>query len=289
MADPIPHTTLASPPGQATPPGAWDCHIHINDPAYPYVPGASLTPPPALLSDYQRLQQTLGLQHVVIVQPSSYGVDNTCTLDSTVALAPHARAIVCISPDTPLDALDAMHAQGARGVRLNFTRPPTTPLEDIVPLARKMADLGWHLQVHGRIDQLLPLFPVFRLLPCPLVFDHLGRIPVAPPHPGFDEIKRLIDAGNAWIKLSCAYYTSPQPAQRPSRPAYPVASALMKAYLDLAPDRMVWGSNWPHPASSHGELALPDDAHLLDLLAAACGSARTYQQVLCDNPQRLYA
>lgn len=289
MVTPIPHTTLARAAGQPTPAGAWDCHIHINDPAYPYVPGASLTPPPALLGDYQRLQRALGLQNVVIVQPSSYGFDNRCTLEHTSALAPHARAIVCVSPNTPIDTLRAMHEQGARGVRLNFTRPPTTPVQDLVPLASKVAELGWHLQVHGRIEQLMPLFPLLRQLPCPWVFDHLGRFSEAPPHPGFDEMKQLIDKGNVWVKLSGAYYTPPSPAVEPSRPYYPVALALMKAYLDLAPDRMVWGTNWPHPASTNGELPLPDDAYLLDVLAEACGSTRIYRQVLCDNPTLLYA
>ncbi len=284
----VPHSAGRSRPRTPIPTLACDSHIHINDPAFAYLPDAALHPPPALVADYRRLQHRLGTQRVVVVQPSSYGSDNRCTLNAVAQFGEHARAVVVIDPDISQAELERLNAAGACGIRLNFTRHPTTDLATVEPLAKRMADLGWHMQIHGNAQTLMDLSDVLARLPCPLVFDHMARIPGAAgsQHPAFAMMLRLLDTGRCWVKLSGAYYMDADAAA--GLPAYTEAGRLARAYVQAAPERLVWGSNWPHPSSTAGERPLPDDALLLDLLCDWAGNTATREQILLHNPARLY-
>lgn len=266
--------------------GACDCHIHINDPRFPYLPEAELQPPPATVADYRAVQAALGLQRVVVVQPSSYGTDNRCTLDAVATLgADRARAIVVVRADEDAHVLFEMHAQGARGVRLNLVRGATLDIDGLPTLAHRLADLGWHLQLHMHADILVGLESVLMRLPLPIVFDHLARIGPGQgvSHPVWATVRRLLDKGNTWIKLSGPYLDSQSGA-----PASMDQLDTVRALVALAPERMVWGSDWPHPSLSAARRPIPDARQLFALLDDWVPEPALRERILVDNPQTLY-
>ncbi|OZI37908.1 hypothetical protein CAL29_05945 [Bordetella genomosp. 10] len=276
-------------PPFAMPAGACDCHIHINDPRFPYLPDAELKPPPATVEDYRRIQARLGLERVVVVQPSSYGVDNRCTLDAVRRFGPaRARAVVVVPPDASPALLRELHDQGARGVRFNLARGAALGSASIEALAPRLADVGWHVQLHAQADTIAALAPMLRRLPVPVVLDHLARLPHAggvdsAAHAALAAVRGLLDQGNTWIKLSGAYLDS-----RSGPPAYEDRAPVARALLAAAPERLVWGTDWPHPAASAGERPMPDAGRLLGLLADWTSDAALRRRLLVDNPQSLY-
>ena len=266
------------------PRGACDCHMHIYDHRFPAAPDARLTPPEALVADYRQLQANLGLQRTVVVTPSTYGTDNACLLDALAQFGGNARGIAVLDVSVSDAELQRLHANGVRGIRFNQTISSVTPLETLEPLARRIAALGWHVQVLLRPDDLVRLEPQLHRLPVPVVIDHLGRLPrPACSHPAYSAINRLLDGGNTWVKLSGAYLGGPRVDGR-----YPDADQLARAYLKAAPERLVWGSNWPHPTATSGQHEMPDDAALLEMLAQWTGNERLFKRVLVDNPAILY-
>jgi predicted TIM-barrel fold metal-dependent hydrolase len=270
-------------PKVAVPPNAWDCHAHIFGPVeqYPFVPERSYTPPPASIQAYQRMLSALGLERAVIVQPSVYGTDNRCTYDAVAASGGRWRGIAVVDPSANTHELRRLHDAGFRGVRINLLFKGGLAMEILEQVARLIAPLGWHLQllIDGR--DLAELAPRLRRLPVRFVIDHMGHMPaqLGLAHPGFTALLALIREGNCWVKLSGAYRISTQPY--PYEDAAPIAKALVEA----APERMVWGSDWPHP-SFQG--AMPVDATLLDLLASWVPDSRTRQRILTTNPAELY-
>ncbi|XYD12070.1 amidohydrolase family protein (plasmid) [Methylobacterium sp. NMS12] len=270
-ADAAPFSAGTEAPAIPVPPRACDCHIHILStrfPASPHWKGQ-----PVLDSDvaaYRRLQARLGTSRAVVVTPSTYGTDN--------------RAVVVVDLDIGVAELRAMAAQGAVGIRVNFGTPqswgPTTA-ERLEAMARKVAPLGWHVQIYATGDQIVGLEPVLRRLPTRLVIDHLARLPPdrGVSHPAHAVVRRLLDGGGTWMKLSGAYLNT---ASGP--PAYADATTVAKSFAAAAPERMLWGSDWPH----RGETHVPDDARLLDLLADWVPDERTRARVLADNPAALY-
>jgi predicted TIM-barrel fold metal-dependent hydrolase len=184
--------------------------------------------------------------------------------------------------------LQRLHAQGVRGVRLNLSLGVTGTADLLAPLARRIAPLGWHLQLLMAPDLLASLAGVLRQLPVPLVFDHFGRIAPAQAgrHAGHALLRELLDGGGAWIKLSGGYIVSALQSVED-----PALDALAASYLRCAPERVLWGSDWPHASASAGMQPLPDDARQVDRLAdwtARAGGAATLRRVLVDNPQALY-
>ena len=268
-------------PGFQPPAGACDCHHHIYDRRYPAHPSATLLPADASLADYQRLQRRLGLQRQVIVQPSTYGTDNRLLLDSLRQAGPFARGVAVLDLDTPDAELQRLHQAGVRGVRFNLSFLVGVKAEIMAPLARRLAPLGWHLQVNGSADLLLQHQEVLSRLVCPMVVDHMGQLPqpAGIHHPAYALYRRWLDSGRVWFKLSGPYITS-------HRSDYADLDELATALLAQAPERLVWGSDWPHPTLKAEDKA--DDARLLDLLARWAPTPALRQRVLVDNPARLY-
>lgn len=282
----VPHSAGTGAPGVAVPALACDGHLHVYDPRFAYAPGAALRPPPATVADYRQLQRRLGTRRAVVVQPSSYGTDNACTLDAVAQLGASARAVVVTALDVPDAELARLHARGARGLRINALRGGAAlDCDALDRLAPRLTALGWHLQLHVAADSLPALAPWLQRLPVPLVFDHIGRVPqpAGVAHPGLAVLQRLLDGGRAWVKLSAPYLDS-----RDGSPDHADVGAVVRALVRTAPERLVWGSDWPHPAATAGERALPDDAHLLDHLSAWVGDAALWQRILVDNPAQLY-
>jgi predicted TIM-barrel fold metal-dependent hydrolase len=275
---------VTSRPHWRPPANGTDCHMHIFGPydRYPLSPGRGYTPPEASIAMYEALLATLGLRRTVIVQPSVYGTDNEVTLDAVAVLGPdRARAVVVVDDAVTADRLKAMHDRGTRGVRFNAVSGNGTPLEQLERLVDRIAPLGWHLQLYTHAAEMLALEPVIARLPIPVVIDHMGGVKTTEGgenSPAFAAMIRLLKGG-AWAKL-CGYRSS---AGAPYADVAPMARAMIAA----APDRCVWGTDWPHP-SMWPPLEMPDDGHLLDLLGEWAPEPAQRQAILVDNPARLY-
>ena len=270
-------------PSIAVPANATDCHHHIYDARFPPAPAATLRPPDASVEDYRQLQRRLGLTRHVVVQPSTYGIDNRLLVESLKAFGPTARGIAMLDATVMPDELKRLHEVGIRGVRFGTQLPGGASMDDMVPVARKIADLGWHIQLVSGGDKIVELASVLNDLPVPVVFDHMGHLPepAGPDHPGFRVIAELIAKNGAWVKLTGAYILS-----KVGPPTYADRSRLARAYVKLAPERLVWGSDWPHPTSPAD--AKPDDAVLLDLLADWAPDPKLQARILVSNPAELY-
>lgn len=269
----------------ALPEGSVDCHHHIYDNRFPYAPDTTMRLPDATVADYRLLQARLGLRRSVVVQPSSYGVDNRCLVDALRQFGADARGIAVIDLQTPDATLQELHEAGVRGIRYNLSRPAGAGVETLAQLARRVAPLGWHVQFHTAGAAYPELEPLLSRLPVPLVIDHLGRIPQpgALRHDAYAVLRRLVDGGNTWIKISGAYHDS-----RIGAPSYADSGELATAWVRAAPERVVWGTDWPHPSAMIGEKPMPDDAQLLDQLDTWLPEVRTLRGVMVDNPAHLY-
>lgn len=289
LSDAVPHSAGQNRPSRALPPLACDSHMHIFDARFSPSPHWPRTPPQAPVAAYRRLQQRLGTSRAVVVTPSTYGTDNACTLDALDALGDSARGVAVVDAAVDGAELSRLAAHRVRGLRVNFVSPQswgTTTAQMLSTLAHKVAchaDCGgWHIQVFAHPEQIVALEPVLQALPVPLVIDHLGRIDPAegPSATAFGALRRLMDSGNTWVKLSGAYMRSAV-----QRPGYGDTLPLGRALVQAAPERLVWGSDWPHTTEAPGSV---NDADLLDLLYAWAGSDALAHRILVDNPARLY-
>ena len=267
------------------PPDACDCHVHLYDARYPAAPGATLRPPDASAADYRRLQRRTGTQRVVFVTPSTYGVDNGPLCDALSAFGTQARGVAVVGEQVDDSELEALHARGVRGIRLNLSLGVVNSASQIEPLARRIAPLGWHLQLLAPAHTWSDLAGVLGQLPVPVVFDHFARLApsMAGRHVSHALILRLLEERRAWVKLSGAYIVSER-----GGPRYEDVAALAHSFLEAAPDRVLWGSDWPHASASAGHQAMPDDAQLMALLADWTGTRQALHRVLVDNPVALY-
>lgn len=279
----IPNSGAVQAPTTAAPALSCDAHIHIYEAGAP-----CLGEPPvgADTADYRRLGTLLGVTRAVIVQPRLYGTDNSVTLRAIQALgAEHTRGIAVIDENTTDTELARLQAGGIRGIRLSLHQPNTTAgtFEIVEHLANRIAPLGWHLQLHWTADQIASQKTLLQRLPVALVFDHLARFPVAQPlsHPAFPIVRDLLESGRAWVKLSGPYLES----TAGSAGAYRDTDTIAQAWLQIAPHRALWGSDWPHVTETRQK---PDDAQLLDILARWCDDEATLHCVLVDNPAQLY-
>jgi predicted TIM-barrel fold metal-dependent hydrolase len=256
--------------------------MHFYNSRYPVAASATLRPPDAWVGDYRLLQERIGTARNVIVQPSTYGTDNRCTLDAMAQIGPTARAVAVVDTTVSDDELKRMDALGVRGIRFNLVQAGATTIEMVEPLSKRVHNLGWHVQIHMLGSQIVQIEDLLQRLPSPIVFDHLGRIsqPAGTIHPAFRVIRKLIDKGNTWVKLSGAYQDS-----KVGPPTYADVTELAQAYVEAAPERMVWATDWPHPTQ---KTVKPDDAVLLDLLLDWAPDERTRHQILVENPQMLY-
>lgn len=285
LSEPVAHSAGTRRPRRGLPAGACDAHMHIFDPRFAPSPHWPRTPPDADVATYRRLQQRLGTQRTVVVTPSTYGTDNACTLDALDRLGDSARGVAVVDADVPRAELERLAAHRVCGLRVNFVSPQswgvTTPAM-LETLARKAEGLGWHIQVFAHPEQLVAMAPLLAALPAPLVIDHLGRIDPqqGASGPAFDVVQRLLDAGRSWVKLSGIYMRS-----RDGAPGYRDTFPLGEALVRHAPERLVWGSDWPHTTE---RVASVDDADLVDVLLAWCGTDALVRRVLVDNPAQLY-
>ena len=277
---PDPHTRQ---PRLEVPAGACDCHAHVFAPLSEaaMVAARAYTPPPAPLEAYRHMLSILGIQRAVIVQPSVYGTDNRVTMAAVRAYGRDCRAVVVVDPGIVEAELKAMDAAGARGVRLNLQYAGGVGLDAAAALARRIAPLGWHLQLLLDARDLPDLLPAIRALPVEVVVDHMGHMSAAHgiDHPGFRALLEALAGGRCWVKLSGNYRITA--AGAPYDDAIPFARALVAAN----PERCVWGTDWPHPAL---EAPMPNDADLLDALAAQVPDEAARARILVDNPARLY-
>lgn len=272
-------------PARFTPPkGAVDTHFHVFGPAdrYAYVPDRTYTPPEAPLAAYEHMLDTLGISRAVIIHPSVYGTDNSASLDAMRETRLDMRGIAVVD-DTVSDAeLRAMDEQGMRGVRVNLLFGGGVAFEAAERMARRIADLGWHLQLLIDISAFDELETRLKRLPVDTVVDHMGHMPTAKgvDHPAFATLMRLVDTGRTWVKLSGAYRITAE-REAPYRDAEPFARAL----IDCNPERMVWATDWPHPFV---QIPMPNDGALLDMLADWAPDETVRNRILVDNPARLY-
>jgi predicted TIM-barrel fold metal-dependent hydrolase len=254
-------------------------HIYDGERFPPSRPEARMQPN-ARLGDYRLLQQRLGTSRVVIVNPAAYVTDNAVTLDAIARIGPQARGVAVVHPTVRDAELKRLADGGIRGIRFTQFDPnsASTTMDMIEPLANRVQALGWHVQIHLRADQIAANAEMLLRLPGTVVFDHLGRLtpPEGLDHPAFGVIRRMLGRGRTWMKLSGAYMFG--------APPYAEATKVARAYVVAAPERMVWGSDWPHPT----EKEKPDDAVLFDLLSEWVPDETTRRRILVDNPAKLY-
>ncbi len=283
------------------PRGACDCHVHVfGDPAkFPFAVKRVYTPPQASVEELLQLQHDLHLDRVVVVNPSVYGADNACTVDAVRRMGARARGVAVIDKTTPRGALDEMAAAGIRGIRLNLQTntagkfDPSTAKGVLDDVAAQIGGLNWHVQIYTGLDVIAAMKDHVAQLPFPLVFDHFGRATATqgPSQPGFDVLLDLVKSGHVYVKISGAYRVSEK------APDFADATALAQALVAANPDRIVWGTDWPHPNSDAGrgkpltEISEPfpiDDGLLLDQLPKWVPDAALRKKILVDNPARLY-
>jgi predicted TIM-barrel fold metal-dependent hydrolase len=267
------------------PAGACDAHMHVFDARFAPSAHWPRKPPVADVAAYRAVQTRIGTSRCVVVTPSTYGTDNACTLDALAQLGPQARGVAVVDAQVPQAELARLDSLRVRGLRVNFVSPQswgeTTP-RMLETLASKVQPFGWHVQVFAHPEQLLAMEGLLASLPVPLVIDHIGRVD---PAEGVDAkaltlLRRLLDAGNTWVKLSGAYMRS-----REGAPGYGDVLPLARALVRHAPQRLVWGSDWPHTTEPAGSV---HDDDLVDALVAWCGDEATLSRVLVDNPRTLY-
>lgn len=272
-----------TPPRLKAPAGATDTHFHIFGPEerYPFVPERRFTPPDASVASYTKMHRTMGLSRAVLVQPSMYGTDNRRQLDAAREMDIPTRTIVVVPVYVADAEIEALHAQGARGVRFNPSQPGSLPLDQLERFAERLAGFGWHIQLMLTPAQLIELAPRLGKLRCTIVIDHMGdvRSSGGVNQPAFRALLGLVRGEQCWLKLSAGYHHSDQ------APPYPETIPLAHALVDARPDRLLWGSDWPH-ANHWGRM--PNSTDLFDLLLEWVPDEAVRTRILVDNPARLY-
>ena len=287
----------ATPVNFDVPAGACDCHTHIHgDPrTFPYFPGRVYTPETALPEEMAALHRALHMQRVVIVTPSVYGTDNSATLYGTAARGADARGVAVIDDKTPGSALDAMDRAGVRGIRLNLAtggaNDPSAGRKRFEAAVERVRKRKWHVQMYTSLAVISSIKDLVAASPVPAVFDHFGgaQAELGTGQPGFTDLLELVRSGKAYVKISGAYRASKL------APDYPNAAPLARALIAANADRIIWGTDWPHPDSSSGNPATQvtpllqiDDGRLLNQLPVWAPDATIRRKILVDNPARLY-
>lgn len=272
-------------PDYRPPAGACDAHCHIFGPGdvYPYAPDRSYTPPDAPLERFRELQATLGLSRAVLVNASCHGTDNTVILDAIAESGGSYRGVANVGSSITDSELEALNDGGIRGIRFNFVQHlGGTPDMDVFhDLVNRVVPLGWHVVLHFDAADLLDFGDMLRKLPVPFIIDHMGRVPTKD---GLDQapFRILLDTAemdNCWVKICGAERISSM------GPPFTDAVPFAQAVLDVAPDRTLWGTDWPHPnIKKH----MPNDGDLVDLIPLFMPDAALQRKVLVDNPHRLY-
>lgn len=283
----------------AVPAGACDCHTHVfGDPrAFPFTPSRVYTPEPASVEEMRTLHRALHMDRVIVVQPSVYGTDNSCTLDALRQLGARARAIAVIDEATPDAALAAMDRAGVRGIRLNLETSglvdPAIARQRVRAAMERVRGRHWHVQMNTRLTVIEAIADEVRRAPVPVVFDHFGgaQAPLGTRQPGFESLVNLVRTGSAYVKISGAYRSSTR------GPDYADVAPLANALIMANPRRILWGTDWPHPDSAQvpgrkstdeAPLLQIDDGALLNQLAVWAPEPALRKRILVDNPKELY-
>ena len=280
------------------PAGACDCHTHIHgDPEkFPFFAGRVYTPEPASPEEMSALHKALHVERVVIVTPSVYGPDNSSTLFGMTARGPTARGVAVIDDKTSESDLDTMQKAGFRGIRLNLAtggvNDPNLGRQRFSAAIERMKARGWHVQLFTSLAMITAIKDLVAAAPVPVVFDHFGGAEAAlgTGQPGFDDLLALVKSGKAYVKISGAY--------RASRlaPDYADAAPLAQALIAANAERIIWGTDWPHPDSvtpagrkvtDVTPLYQIDDGRLLNQLPVWAPDAKVRKTILVDNPARL--
>ena len=271
-------------PRLIAPPKACETHSHIIGPAdkYPRVPGRKPNFGGSIEA-YETLLKRLGMERCVIVQPSIYGRDNRCTLDAIAHFGQsRARGVAVTAKDVSRDELQRLHDGGIRGLRF-FLLVNEFVMSDAPDMARRIAPLGWHLQVQDRGNWLPEAIPILEKLPVDIVIDHIGRTPPenGVNDPGFQALLRFMETGRCWVKIS-----APDLASLDGPPHYADVGDKVRALVSVRPDRLVWAANWPHPNHTPGNK--PEEADSLDALLDWVPDTAIRNAILADNPGILY-
>ena len=260
---------------------ACDCHVHIYDGIQALAPTANFTPPFAPLENYQKVQSELGISRVVVIQPTGYGFDNTCTLEAISKLGDGARGVAVIKPDISDAELFSLHVAGVRGVRFMMLPGGLLPWDVLTLVASKIAQLGWNINLQLDGCEIHHHEHLLRDLPCKLVIDHIGKFltPIQINDASFISLCRLLDSGNCWIKLSAPYESS--------RSGFPDYADLRDRTQYLASNysnRVLWASNWPHPNVKPE----PSNFDMLNWTMQFFTNSLTQKYLLIDNPAEVY-
>jgi 2-pyrone-4,6-dicarboxylate lactonase len=272
-------------PRIALPPLSCDSHFHVFGPhnKFPYAANRPFTPTDAPKEDLFRLHEFLGIQRGVFVQSTCHGTDNRVLVDLLAAGKGRYRGAALLDPSVSDAEVERLDDAGVRGVRLHFLTGhlgPPRPREDMLRIIDKVAPYGWHIQMHVGGNNVVDLYEFITAIEAPVVIDHIGRIDIAEGLHGkaFSVLRRLLDRGNIWVKLSGT--------DRISKQKYPYADAIAfpRDLAAHAPERVVWGTDWPHP--NHN--AVPNDGDLVNLIAEIAPDERTRKLMLVDNPAKLF-
>ena len=270
------------------PKGSIDTHVHVFERRYPLSPGRGYNPPDSTLADLEHLHAILGVDRVVFTQPSIYGIDNSAILDGMNDLntrtPDRARCVVAISLGIKDEELAALDAAGARGVRLNTDNKGGMPIEmrDIPTLAARIAPLGWHIEFLFPGKDIVELMPVFTSLKVPMSIGHFAYQPATAgvAAPGFQALLELMRRGNTWIKISGANRVS-----ETDLPPYDDVKPMAHALIQAAPDRIMWGTDWPHP---NKYVVNPNDGDLVDAFGDWVADPGMRRKIMVDTPAAFY-
>lgn len=275
---------------------ACDCHVHIVGPPTQYLmsPQRAYTPPEASLAELLAMRRRLGISRNVLIQPSFYGTDNRCMLDAMVELGDTARGVAVVASDIADTELAKLDAQGVRGIRMNLATKESRDLKaaaaTLDEMAKRIDHLGWHIQIYAALPVIAAFADRIATLPVDVVIDHFGMAQAKDGvgHPGFAALLDMVRSRRAYVKLSALYRIS-------QTSSYFGVAPIARALIAAGPDRMLWGSDWPHTDRVPGRAALElhpfrsiDDSAALALLSEWCGDKDVARRILVETPARLY-
>lgn len=262
--------------------GVCDCHMHIYDPRFTPQKPESIPDRNGSVASYREVRERLGLERVVIVQPTGYGTDNSCTLDAMKQLGACARGVAVVPPEVEDRELERLTAAGIRGLRYVLFSHGTLSAETLPAMAARVAPFGWNINLQLNGETLVDHEAALSKLPCNLVIDHIARFtaPVDSRMPGVKTLHRLLDAGRCWVKLSAPYHGS-----KSGPPGYEDIGAIARELVRRWPERMLFATNWPHPSVKG---AMPDDRGLMQLVEDWAQDEKTRKMIFVENPAKLY-